>query len=398
MSGIFISYRREDTAYIAGRLHDRLAAEFGPDRIFRDVDTMRPGADFVQKIDDAVSSCDALVAIIGDQWLNTVDKNGKRRLSNPKDWVRLEIAAALKRNILVVPVLVENARMPSEADLPAPLRRLARHHAMDLSDQRWDYEVGQLTAVLKEVVEAEPPAPPPRPAPPPPAPPSPPPREPYGWGSPSRAPGPSGPPASSTPPPWRPAPATPSPYAPSPGDGPGTPTWLKVGVPVALALVVIGVLIVALLPKSDDNSTPPDTTRTTSHGDTSAPDPGSAAREVAGPFTGSAGRLTLVVEKIEVGSDGMVFHMLVKNGTRDTLTLPASSFSVVDNNGQTYQANPFSSGWPIDLTPGETRGTVEVGGELRSGATSLKVGWGTVFGTLDSALRNGIFVPNVKLA
>jgi TIR domain len=168
MSGIFISYRRDDTAYIAGRLHDRLAAEFGPDRIFRDVDTMRPGADFVQKIDDAVSSCDALVAIIGDQWLSTVDKNGKRRLSNPKDWVRLEIAAALKRGILVVPVLVEDARMPSEAELPAPLRRLARHHAMDLSDQRWDYEVGQLTAVLRDAVAPEPPEPPPRPSPPPP--------------------------------------------------------------------------------------------------------------------------------------------------------------------------------------------------------------------------------------
>lgn len=358
MGGIFISYRRDDTDYIAGRLHDRLAAEFGPDRIFRDVDTMRPGADFVQKIDDAVSSCDALVAIIGDQWLSIVDKNGKRRLSNPKEWVRLEIAGALKRGILIVPVLVENARMPSEADLPAPLRRLARHHAMDLSDQRWGYEVGQLTAVLKDAVQTKPP---PRPSPPPPAPPSPPNREQYGWGTPSQAFEPSGPPPSSTPPPWRPAPATPSLYAPqSPGGGPGTPMWLKVGVPVALALVVIGVLILAPRPKSDDDPSGPDVPQVTLPftipGDPSAPDPGLAAREVAGPFTGSAGRLTLVVEKIELRSDGLVFHILVRNGTRDTLTLPASRFSVIDNNGRNYEADPFRRAGPVSSRRGRPGG------------------------------------------
>jgi TIR domain len=131
----------------------------------------RPGVDFVQKIEDAVASCDALVAIIGNQWLTMTDEDGRRRLNDPKDWVRLEIAAALKRRILVLPVLVENAQMPSEAELPAPLRRLVRLNATELSDKRWDYEADQLTSVLKEAVASPAPEPTPRL----PAPPSPPP-------------------------------------------------------------------------------------------------------------------------------------------------------------------------------------------------------------------------------
>jgi hypothetical protein len=388
MSGIFISYRREDSSYIAGRLHDRLAAHFGAHRIFRDVDTMRPGVDFVQRIDEAVGSCDAFVAVIGDEWLSAVDAKGRRRLSNPKDWVRLEIAAALARDILVVPVLVENAKMPSESELPPALRKLARHNAMDLSDQRWDYEVDQLVRVLGEVVPPERPKPPPPPSP---SPPTPPPRqERYGWEPhprPAPAPGPS--PGGARP--W-------SSPAPAPS-GSGVPTWVKFGAPGVLALVVVAVLVAALSGGSGSSSSPATTLPTTSPGPTTAPTtgPGGSAGPVfVGPFTATSGRITLTVEKVEATSNQLRFHVLVKNGTNDTIVLPAMEFSVVDDKGHSYKADPFSREWPRTLTPGETRGTVDVPEGLQPGATTLKVGWGTVFGTFEAG--NGIFVKNVKVA
>ena len=152
MSGIFISYRREDSSYIAGRLHDRLSEHFGADQIFRDVDTILPGVDFVKRIEQAVASCDVLVAVIGNQWLGTGDPSGNRRLDNPKDFVRLEIAAALDRDVLVIPVLVENARMPSETDLPESLVRLSTRNALELTDSRWDYEVQRLIDGIEQLV------------------------------------------------------------------------------------------------------------------------------------------------------------------------------------------------------------------------------------------------------
>jgi hypothetical protein len=151
MSGIFISYRRGHTSHIAGRLHDRLSVHFGEGQIFRDVDALRPGVDFVERIEEAVGSCDALIAVIGDDWLEVKDPHGHRRLDDTQDFVRLEIAAALSRKVLVVPVLVENARMPSESDLPEPLKKLARRNALELTDANWNYEVSKLIDSLKEV-------------------------------------------------------------------------------------------------------------------------------------------------------------------------------------------------------------------------------------------------------
>ncbi|MDQ3979954.1 MAG: toll/interleukin-1 receptor domain-containing protein, partial [Actinomycetota bacterium] len=155
MSGVFISYRREDTAYIAGRLHDELAARFGDQQIFRDVDSMRPGTDFVTMIQDSVASSDALIVMIGDAWLGSADASG-RRIDNPEDWVHIEIAAALNRGILIVPVLVEHARMPSEEELPPALAGLSRRNAMELTDVRWDYDVNNLIGVLVDVVKGPP--------------------------------------------------------------------------------------------------------------------------------------------------------------------------------------------------------------------------------------------------
>src|SRR6266508_306274 len=107
---IFISYRREETAYPAGWLYDRLADRFGGGQAFKDVDSIQLGDDFVEVITSAVGSCDVLLALIGDEWLTITDEDGQRRLDDPNDFVRLEIEAALTRNVRVIPILVDGAR------------------------------------------------------------------------------------------------------------------------------------------------------------------------------------------------------------------------------------------------------------------------------------------------
>src|SRR5215471_15899005 len=106
MPGVFISYRREDTAGYSGRIYDHFRDHFGEKRVFIDVDTIQPGEDFIQVIEEKVASCDVLVAVIGPHWVSALNEAGKRRLDDPRDFVRVEIAAALARNIRVIPVLV----------------------------------------------------------------------------------------------------------------------------------------------------------------------------------------------------------------------------------------------------------------------------------------------------
>ena len=99
---IFISYRRDDSAGHAGRVHDRLEREFGRDLLFMDVDAIPLGFNFVKVLEDQVTKCDVLLAIIGPGWLDARDDDGNRRLDNPHDYIRIEIAAALKRDIPVI--------------------------------------------------------------------------------------------------------------------------------------------------------------------------------------------------------------------------------------------------------------------------------------------------------
>jgi TIR domain len=145
---IFISYRREETAYPAGWLYDRLAARFADDQVFKDVDSIELGDDFVEVITGAVGSCDVLLALIGDRWLTVTDEDGHRRLDDPNDFVRLEIEAALTRNVRVIPILVEGARMPRVSELPPSLARLVRRQALELSPARFDFDTGRLLKVL----------------------------------------------------------------------------------------------------------------------------------------------------------------------------------------------------------------------------------------------------------
>jgi TIR domain len=145
---IFISYRREETAFAAGWLFDRLADRFGKGQIFKDVDNLQPGDDFVDVIAAAVGSCDVLLALIGPQWLTITDEHGQRRLDNPGDFVRLEIEAALARKVLVIPILVEGATMPGGDELPDSLARLGRRHALELNPSQFDFDTSRLLRVL----------------------------------------------------------------------------------------------------------------------------------------------------------------------------------------------------------------------------------------------------------
>ena len=151
MSGIFISYRREDSAPYAGRLYDRLCAYFGAGQVFMDVDDIPPGANFLAQIEAKVASCDAIVAVIGKSWLTARNVQGQLRLSDPGDFVAMEIASALQRNILVIPTLVGGGTMPDRKDLPHELRDLAQRNAVTLNDQDFHRDTDQLIQALEKI-------------------------------------------------------------------------------------------------------------------------------------------------------------------------------------------------------------------------------------------------------
>jgi len=144
MSSIFISYRREDSAGHAGRLFDYLRQRSEVGTVFMDVSAIEPGVDFVDSIEQAVGRCDLLLAVIGKNWLHSLDESGQRRLDDPHDFIRLETATALRRGIRVIPVMVQGAQMPRAEELPVDLRPLARRQAVELRDSRWEDDVGYL--------------------------------------------------------------------------------------------------------------------------------------------------------------------------------------------------------------------------------------------------------------
>jgi hypothetical protein len=119
MPRLFLSYRREDTGGYAGRLGDGLSARFGRSQIFRDIDAIPPGVNFVKGTDDAIAACDYVLLLIGDNWLSAATKAGDRRLDDPDDFVRREIEAAIKGDVPIIPILVEGARMPTAAWRPS---------------------------------------------------------------------------------------------------------------------------------------------------------------------------------------------------------------------------------------------------------------------------------------
>ena len=122
---IFISYRRDDAAYVTGHINDLLRKEFGAESVFTDVDNIALGVDFRKVLDASVSQCQVFLAVIGDHWLSVRDQEGQLRLEDPADFVRIEIESALKRNIPIIPLLVGRAQMPKAEELPESLRDLA---------------------------------------------------------------------------------------------------------------------------------------------------------------------------------------------------------------------------------------------------------------------------------
>ena len=147
-SAIFISYRRDDTSGHAGRVFDRLAQHFGEDRVYRDVDTIGAGEDFVEAIRQKIHQSDVLLVLIGKHWLTATDSDGHWRLADDKDFVRVEIVTALKRRIRVIPVLLQDASMPRAKDLPVELATLAHRNAFEIRDTSFDQDIAQLIHVL----------------------------------------------------------------------------------------------------------------------------------------------------------------------------------------------------------------------------------------------------------
>ncbi len=146
---IFISYRERDSAGETGRLVDALKQFFYEDQIFMDIDKIEPGVDFTEIISKSLDSCDVMLAVIGNEWVGKNPDTGALRIKDDNDWVRLEIATALKRNIRVVPILVDGASLPSSIDLPDDLQALVRRQAYELSNKRWRYDTENLAAFLE---------------------------------------------------------------------------------------------------------------------------------------------------------------------------------------------------------------------------------------------------------
>jgi hypothetical protein len=149
---VFISYRRDDSAGHAGRVLDRLVSAFGRDAVFMDIASIPYGADFVDKLDADTAKCSAALAIIGPRWLDARDEKGNRRLDSEHDLVRIEIAAVLKRNILVIPILLDGTHMPNAEQLPADLKALARRNALDIRSASFNADVANIVSELSSII------------------------------------------------------------------------------------------------------------------------------------------------------------------------------------------------------------------------------------------------------
>jgi len=147
--GIFISYRRADSADMTGRIYDRLTGHFGRSAVFKDVDSIPPGMDFREHLEKAVGQCRVFLIVIGDRWLEMVNSLQENRLHDPGDFVRIELEAALGRNIPIIPLLVHGASMPVEEKLPSSLQRLSYRQAIPIRpDPDFHRDMDRLIAAI----------------------------------------------------------------------------------------------------------------------------------------------------------------------------------------------------------------------------------------------------------
>src|SRR5690606_4476032 len=152
---IFISYRVKDSQSATGRIADALLQHFDEAQIFMDVDKLSPGADFTQVIPRYLDSCYVMLVIIGPDWAGFDEDTKQLRINDPDDWVRREISRALERNILVIPVLVEDGEMPKASNLPEELQPLLRRQAYEISNKKWKTDVAEFIDFLKKKVGIE---------------------------------------------------------------------------------------------------------------------------------------------------------------------------------------------------------------------------------------------------
>jgi TIR domain-containing protein len=150
---VFISYRRGDSAGYAGRVRDRLERELGRDLLFMDVDAIPLGTNFSKVLHEEVAKCGVLLAVIGPNWPDARDEHGNRRLDDPNDFVRIEIAAALQRNIPVIPILLDGATIPKADLLPEDLKELASRNGMDIRHASFHDDMNRLIRGLKGQVD-----------------------------------------------------------------------------------------------------------------------------------------------------------------------------------------------------------------------------------------------------
>ena len=149
---IFINYRREDLIATAGRLADRLTDTFGRDNLFMDVDNIPVGINFDEYLKSQVAACDVVLSVIGPNWLNAKDETNQRRLDKPDDFVAIELAAALARNIIVIPVLVDGTRMPKASELPDSLKQFALRNAIHVRNTNFGSDAEQLITKMREAL------------------------------------------------------------------------------------------------------------------------------------------------------------------------------------------------------------------------------------------------------
>jgi hypothetical protein len=149
MANIFLSYRRDDSGGYAGRVQDRLVKEFGTELLFMDVDAIPLGANFAKVLHQRVSECNVLLAVIGPHWLDAQDEYGNRRLNNPKDYERIEIAAALQRDIPVIPILLDNTRIPKADQLPDEIKELSLRNGLNVHLASFHSDCDRLIQGLK---------------------------------------------------------------------------------------------------------------------------------------------------------------------------------------------------------------------------------------------------------
>lgn len=150
---IFINYRKEDSPWNSVALYQELIKHFPKGNIFKDFNTLRPGEDFVESIEKALASCDVLLVLISENWLTIQDAKGNKRINNTDDFVRLEIATALKRNICVIPVLFDNATLPHEDELPDELKKLTRRQSIEIDKTRFEADTERLVEAIKATFE-----------------------------------------------------------------------------------------------------------------------------------------------------------------------------------------------------------------------------------------------------